>query len=51
VSLLSASRIEPILRLAVVKLPEGPEWTCEHKFDGRNEPRSECDVMVSRHAF
>lgn len=27
--------IEPMLSLAVAKLPEGPEWTDELKFDGR----------------
>ena len=26
--------VEPMLSLAVAKLPEGPEWTFELKFDG-----------------
>ncbi len=30
----SARFVEPMLSLAVAKLPEGPEWTYELKFDG-----------------
>jgi ATP-dependent DNA ligase len=33
-SVYSARFIEPMLSLAVPKLPEGPEWTYEVKFDG-----------------
>jgi ATP-dependent DNA ligase len=31
---MSVNRIEPMLSLAVAKLPEGPEWIYEVKFDG-----------------
>jgi DNA ligase D-like protein (predicted ligase) len=31
---MSVNRIEPMLSLAVAKLPEGPEWMYELKFDG-----------------
>jgi bifunctional non-homologous end joining protein LigD len=31
---MNLNRVEPMLSLAVVKIPEGSEWTYEVKFDG-----------------